>query len=126
MGGGNMENKEPYGWETQLDLYVCDLSTIQSEEKLIEFAHQLVSVIDMKIYGTPVAPYFGTNCEKTAGRSLFTFLETSNLCVHLSDFRKSAHLTLFSCKPYDPEAVRDFSMKFFEAKDCTLRFVERF
>ena len=121
-----MKNKEPYGWETQIDLYDCDLETIQSEEKLIDFAYQLVALIDMKIYGIPVAPYFGTNCEKTAGRSLFTFLETSNLCMHLSDSRKSAYLTLFSCKIYDPEIVRDFSMKFFGAKDCVLHFLERF
>lgn len=110
--------EEPYGQELTLDLYGCDLETIQSEELLIDYARKLVELIDMVIYGEPVAPYFGTGSIKTAGRSLFTFIETSSITGHFSDYRRSAYLNIFSCKDFDPKFVEDFTVEYFGAEKC--------
>ena len=115
-----------WGWETQLDLHDCNVEMIDDEAAVQRYARELVVLIDMVPYGEPMTPRFGFACPATAGLSLTQLLETSLLSAHFSPSTQCAFINIFSCKIYNPETVRDFSIKFFGAKDCTLHFLERY
>ena len=40
-------------------------------------------------------------------------IETSLISAHFANQTNTTYLDVFSCKPYDPEVVREFAEKFF-------------
>ena len=120
-----MKKEITYGWELILDLYDCSLETISSKEKIEEFAETLCKLIKMIPYGEPLVPYFGHKKPHTKGYSLVQLIETSSITGHFSEYRKSCHLNIFSCKPYDEKKAKEFTKNFFQAKKITSRFIIR-
>ncbi len=114
-----------FGWELQLDLYDCDPERISSEQALRDYARELCEAIDMKAYGQALLPYFGENSEITKGYSLLQFIETSSITGHFSEYTGTAYLNVFSCKTFDPEVVKEFSLRFFGAKRAAAVFTTR-
>jgi S-adenosylmethionine/arginine decarboxylase-like enzyme len=104
-----------FGYEIALDLADCN-EHIKIEESLRKFALELCQVLDMKPYGEAQTPYFGFNSDITKGYSLLQFIETSAIMGHFSDHHRSAHLNIFSCKPFDTDKAIKFCAKFFHGK----------
>lgn len=118
-------NENVFGWELLLDLYECDPDILCSRELLSQYVVELCERLDMKRYGEPLIEHFGYAKRETEGYSLVQLIETSSIVGHFSEFKRSAYLDIFSCKPYDPELVAQFSKEFFKAQRVVTRLIER-
>ncbi len=115
-----------YGIETIVDLYGCDPVAIASESRLRQYLKEVVAALRMVPYGEPLVARFGFNAEHTAGYSIVQLIETSSITGHFSEIFGSAHLNIFSCKPYDSRAVFELSRAFFGAAGGTSRVLQRY
>lgn len=104
--------KIPFGWHISLDLKDCN-DLIQSKESLRTYVSELCRLLEMKTYGKCLIEYFGEASDKTAGYSLFQFIETSAITGHFSNAYHTAYIDIFSCKPYDYAKVIKFTSDFF-------------
>lgn len=120
-----MTDEEPFGWELQLDLHGCNPEVIHNGIVLSTYVDQLVDLIDMKAYGPMLLDHFGHANPKTSGYTLVQRIETSLISGHFSEARNSAHLNIFSCKPFDAMTVHDFSVEFFGAGQAVMVMTER-
>jgi len=116
---------EPFGWDLLLDLYDCDGNVLKSREALERYVIAVCERLDMKRFGEPLIAHFGYEKVETVGYSLVQLIETSAIVGHFSEFKRSAYLDLFSCKPFDPNAVTEFTKEFFGAQRVVQRFIER-
>ena len=115
-----------FGWELILDIHQCNPAKVRLRDEMIAFVTQLCDeVLDMKRYGEPWAERFGLDRPETAGYTVVQLVETSSVVAHFSELKNSVYLEIFSCKPYDPVAVRDFCRRFFEAGAVVEHFMER-
>jgi len=120
-----MDDSYSYGIETVIDLYDCKFAAISSESKLRQYLKKIVKELDMVAFGAPFVERFGFNAEHTAGYSVVQLIETSSITGHFSETFRSAHINVFSCKPYDTEAAYELTRRFFGATDGTFRVLER-
>lgn len=113
-----------WGLLSCIDLYNCDPQTIRSDKKIKEFVVQVCDLIGMKRFGETQVVYFGEE-ERVAGYSMTQLIETSLISAHFANNSNRTYLDVFSCKPYDSQAVVDFSKKFFKADKVNLQVVKR-
>jgi len=111
------DEQKSWGLATSFDLKCCNPNYIRDANRIKEFVAQLVQLIDMKSYGDCTVINFGED-EKVAGFSMIQFIETSLLSAHFRNQDNSIYLDVFSCKLYDPNIVKNFAMKFFDATSC--------
>ena len=111
------EQEKIFGAELTLDLYDCDPEIIRSKEKILEYSDKLCDLIDMKKYGKPFIERFAEHSEFAAGYSLAQMIETSLVSGHFSEFWNRAYLNIFSCKLFDADKAKEFTIKFFGAKE---------
>ncbi len=117
---------EPFGWSMAIDVYGCDAERRESADALRDFAVEVCDdVLKMMRYCDSIIELFGLNDPKTAGYSLVQLIETSAVIGHFSGHRNSAHLDVFSCAPYDPDAVETFWREFFGGTHSTATFTTR-
>jgi S-adenosylmethionine/arginine decarboxylase-like enzyme len=109
------EASTPWGLLTSLDLYGCNPETIRSAEEIKRFVVELCERIDMKRFGECQVVHFGQD-ERVAGYSMVQLIETSLISGHFANHSHAAYIDIFSCKPYDPDDVAEFTRKFFEAE----------
>lgn len=121
-----MTDDHLYGVETVIDLYGCHGRTIASEPKLRQYLRRIVKVLDMVPHGPPLVERFGFNAQHTAGYSVVQLIETSSITGHFSELFLSAHINIFSCKDYDPNAAYEFTLRFFQAADGSRRVLKRY
>ncbi len=114
-----------FGWELLLDLYECDADKISSREWITRFAVEVCDCLKMRRFGEPFVEHFGHEKLETAGYSLVQLIETSSVVAHFSEYKKAAYLDVFSCQPFDPEAVAKFASEFFGAQRICTRLIER-
>lgn len=126
-----MENKNEikpptiFGWHTIIDLNNCN-DKIRDEVELKIYAKELCKVIDMIPFGEPQTPYFGEKSEITKGYSLLQFVETSSITGHFSDYYRSAHIDIFSCKEYNYIKAIEFTKSFFNGRVINTLFQIRY
>jgi S-adenosylmethionine/arginine decarboxylase-like enzyme len=118
-------DKSEYGIHLVMDLAECDYSVLGSREKLKEFVEELCRVIGMRPYGATLLPDFGHGMAKTAGLSLFQFIETSGIMGHFSPHWREAYLDIFTCKSFDPKVTLEFVKKFFSAGRVVSYLIKR-
>ncbi|HZQ06209.1 MAG TPA: S-adenosylmethionine decarboxylase [Anaerolineae bacterium] len=117
--------EEPFGWELLLDLYECDVNVLKSREALAQYVIAVCERLEMKRFGEPLIEHFGYEKATTVGYSLVQLIETSAIVGHFSELKRAAYLDLFSCKPFDPNAVTEFTKEFFGAQRVVQRLIER-
>src|SRR3972149_3409882 len=111
---------EEYGQELVLNLYMCDIARITSEESIREFVIKLCDeVIGMKRYGEALIPHFGHESPLTSGYSLVQLIETSSITAHFSEFKRSVYMNIFSCKWFDAKKTEEFCKQWFGAQEVT-------
>jgi S-adenosylmethionine/arginine decarboxylase-like enzyme len=119
-------SNEPFGWSTAIDVYGCEVDRLESAEVITQFSVELCDdVLGMKRYGDPIIEWFGVADPKTAGFSLVQLIETSSVVAHFSGDRKSAHLDVFSCAPFDAADVERFCSTYFGGTSSTSNTVTR-
>ena len=116
--------EKPWGLLSCIDLYDCDADTIRNAEKIKQFVMELCELIQMKRFGETHVVHFGED-ERVAGYSMTQLIETSLISAHFANLTNTTYLDVFSCKPYDPQAVSEFAKNFFRAKSLNLQVVER-
>lgn len=114
----------PWGLLSCIDLYNCDGTVIRDEKKIRQFVSELCDLIEMKRFGETQVVHFGEQ-ERVAGYSMIQLIETSLISAHFANQSNTTYLDVFSCKPYDSQAVVDFAKKFFKAESVNLQVVKR-
>ena len=113
-----------WGLSSCIDLYGCDLRTMQDADAIKDFVRRLCERIKMRRYGDTQVVYFGDD-PRVTGFSMTQLIETSFISVHFADASCAIYLDVFSCAPYVPEEVALFAAEFFGAKSHQLHIVER-
>jgi S-adenosylmethionine/arginine decarboxylase-like enzyme len=125
---GNENGK--YGVELILDLHGCDSSTF-TRESISRYFERLCDLIDMKREALHFWDDVGLPEEErqtsphTQGTSAVQFILTSSIVIHTLDQLGAVYINMFSCKEFDPETAERFTAEWFDAKDCSARFIER-
>ena len=102
-----------WGIASSIDIYNCDGDQIRNPEVIRQFVVELCDLIEMKRFGKTQVVHFGED-EKVAGYSMVQLIETSLISAHFANLTNTIYLDVFSCKPYDPDVVRDFAEHYFK------------
>ncbi len=106
-----------WGIACSFDIYDCDPVIIRDAEKIKQFVVELCDLIEMKRFGECQVVHFGED-EKVAGYSMVQLIETSLISAHFANLTNTTYLDVFSCKPYDPDAVEEFARTYFKGSRC--------
>lgn len=113
-----------WGIASSIDIYGCDPEKIRSAEAIRRFVAELCELIEMKRFGDTQVVHFGED-ERVAGYSMVQLIETSLISAHFANLTNTTYLDVFSCKPYDPEIVKDFSQNYFGGSHSILNVTLR-
>ena len=102
-----------WGMSTSVDLQGCDPTAIRSRERIEQYVVDLCELIGMRRFGECQIVHFGAG--RVAGFSMTQLIETSLISGHFANDSNRAYLDIFSCKPYIPKIVEEFSKDFFGA-----------
>lgn len=112
--------EEVWGIASSIDLYNCNPEKIRDASTIKRFVVELCDLIEMKRFGETQVVHFGED-DRVAGYSMTQLIETSLISAHFANLTNSVYLDVFSCKPYDPDVVRDFATDFFEGSCRSLQ-----
>ncbi len=124
-----MEN-EDYGKEIILDLHECDVSTF-TRESIADYFKRLCVLIDMQaedMYFWDDEGLPEEECQtnpKTCGISAVQFILTSTIVIHTLTKLGKAYINIFSCKDFDTEVARDFTVSWFKSNEWFLNECRR-
>lgn len=113
-----------WGIASSIDIYECDPALIRSVDHIRRFVKELCDLIEMKRFGETQVVHFGED-ERVAGFSMVQLIETSLISAHFANLTNATYLDVFSCKPYDPEVVRQFACDYFGGQRATLNVTLR-
>ena len=113
-----------WGVASSIDIYDCDPELIRSADYIRQFVLDLCELIEMRRYGQTQVVHFGEN-ERVAGFSMVQLIETSLISAHFANLTNTTYLDVFSCKPYDPDVVRDFAQRYFAGRSSILHVTLR-
>lgn len=107
-----------YGKELILDMHNCNSSTF-NRESLEKYFTIICDKIDMEKcelffwddHGLP--PEECQTEPHLKGTSAVQFIMTSNITIHTLDIMKRVYLNIFSCKEFNVEIVKEFSLEWF-------------
>jgi len=105
-------------------MYGCNPDIIRDAEEIRRYAVELCDLIEMKRFGECVVTHFGEN-ERVAGYSMVQLIETSLISGHFANLTNAAYIDIFSCKPYDPQEVAQFSREFFQGEVVQVHVTKR-
>lgn len=111
--------QQSWGIAASIDIYDCNPETIRSADAIRRFVVELCDLIEMKRFGETTVVHFGED-ERVTGYSMVQLIETSLISGHFANQTNAAYLDVFSCKPYDPDIVRNFAEKFFSGTSSTM------
>ena len=120
----NQQRPAYWGLSSCIDLYGCDPALMQNAPAIKEFVARLCERIGMRRYGETHVVHFGDE-PRVAGFSMMQLIETSLISAHFADESSAIYLDVFSCAPYEPEAVAEYAKEYFKAEKYSLRSVER-
>ena len=109
--------KKIFGQELILNLYGCDLKTMQSKKKIEEFCDRICKLIRINQVGRPIIKNTGKG--DLVGYSICQFLETSSIIMHTCDPILEIYMNIFSCRMFSNKAAAAFTKKFFRPKRMT-------
>ena len=112
-----------WGQHVILNAGMCCRRSIRSSQEITKFSAELVKRIDMVAYGPPWVKHFGSG--NKAGFTLVQLIETSNIVAHFVEETDDMYLDVFSCKPYNPDVVRQFAEEAFGAARSVLHVTLR-
>ena len=112
FGPGAEMQPDAWGMASSIDIYGCDPDSIRDADLIRRFTSELCDLIEMKRFGETQVVHFGED-ERVAGYSMVQLIETSLISAHFANQSNAVYLDVFSCKPYDPDTVREFARKFF-------------
>ncbi len=125
-----MKKNDVYGKELIMDIHDCDPGMF-TRKALRKYLKQVCAIMKMERADLQWWDYHGQKKEyKEApdhlkGTSLVQFISTSDIVIHTLDVYKKMFINLFSCKDYDSEQVRKFTVKYFKGELARIVVLER-
>jgi len=116
---------EYWGYHMLADCRGCIKEAITNPEVIRQFIYDLVSDIDMVAYGDPVIEHFATHDAEKAGYSAVQLIETSSITGHFVDSTGEAYIDVFSCKPFELEAVKKCIEYAFQPTSIKVHYITR-
>ncbi|HUS39127.1 MAG TPA: S-adenosylmethionine decarboxylase [Pirellulales bacterium] len=116
--------EDAWGIASAIDIYDCDPELIRDAAAIRRFVAELCDLIEMKRFGETQVVHFGED-ERVAGYSMVQLIETSLISGHFANQTNAVYLDVFSCKPYNPQIVREFSQEFFGGGGSSLQVAMR-
>jgi S-adenosylmethionine/arginine decarboxylase-like enzyme len=107
-------NNRHWGRQLIVDASKCNSESIRNVSHIKQFAKELVKTIDMIPYGEPRVVHFGKGPKQ--GNTLVQLIETSSITVHFVEATNDMYFDLFSCKDFNPKAVKDLIRLYFQPK----------
>jgi len=119
-----------YGLELIMDLKECDISTF-TRKSIGNYFDELCKLIDMHQgdrhfwddEGVP--PEECQTDPKTTGVSAVQFILTSTIVIHTLTKLGTAYINIFSCKEFDADVAKEFTLQWFSGKESNAVVVER-
>lgn len=115
---------EHYGTELLLDIHGCDLAD-DSTDRLCDYFRKLCELIKMTRVGEPHVWIENSDVPHLKGKSGVQFIMTSNVVCHTLPLLGEVYVNIFSCKEFDPEAAKQFSIDFWKGESGTSTVVTR-
>ena len=116
--------EDAWGIASAIDIYDCNPALIRDADVIRRFVAELCELIEMKRFGETQVVHFGED-ERVAGYSMVQLIETSLISAHFANQTNAVYLDVFSCKPYNPQIVREFSQAFFRGCKSSLQVALR-
>ena len=116
--------EDAWGIASSIDIYDCSPELIRNADVIRRFVAELCELIEMKRFGDTQVVHFGED-ERVAGYSMVQLIETSLISAHFANQTNAVYLDVFSCKPYNPQIVREFSQAFFRGCKSSLQVALR-
>lgn len=120
-----------YGKELILDLHECDVNTF-NRESIQKWLEGLCELIDMEREDLHFWDYKDCSDEEIKdvpahllGTTAIQFISTSDIRIHSLDILKECYINIFSCKEFDCNIAREFTYKWFRAKDYVAHIITR-
>lgn len=107
--------KKYWGHHLMLDCGECDLEKIQDKANIEHWIKCLVIDIDMEPVGEPYIVQVAMDQEDKAGYTAMQLIVTSHIAAHFVDSTKQLYLSIFSCRKFDKETVKQSVIKHFDA-----------
>ncbi len=114
----------PYGMELLLDLKDRVLTGL-SKKMLLDYFVGLCDRIRMKRHGEPYFWEDTSDVPHLHGISAIQFIETSNVVCHPLPLLNSVYVNVFSCKEFDVDLAKRFSMEFWGARSAVANVITR-
>ncbi len=108
-----------------LDLYGCRADLLANETFLRQVLEDYPDLIGMEKVSPVELRYIGTSDPCDAGHSGFVIIATSHVSLHAWPVYRMVNMDIFSCEPFDREAVLRFAMNRFQTTDVEIHVVER-
>lgn len=121
----NEDASGAWGVSCAIDIYDCTPETIRDADAIRRFVAELCELIQMKAFGEPLVVHFGQE-ERIAGYSMVQLIETSLISAHFANQSNAVYLDVFSCRPYDKDAVVEFARRFFGGSRATSSVTVRY
>ena len=120
-----------YGKELIMDLYECDVKKF-TREYIEKWLKELCKLIGMQRADLHWWDYKGEK-EKDipydqphlVGTSAIQFITTSDIVIHTLDMLGECYINIFTCKEFDAESARRFTMRWFCAKVSRSQVIAR-
>ena len=116
--------EDVWGIASAIDIYGCNPKLIRDADQIRNFVAELCEIIEMKRFGETQVVHFGED-ERVAGYSMVQLIETSLISAHFANQTNTVYLDVFSCKPYNPQVVREFSQAFFQGSRSSFQVTLR-
>ncbi len=126
MSRETKKSKKVFGYHLILDLYDCDSSTVGSLEKCYQYLDTMPDIIGTHKQSPPFIIY--TDAEKypdKAGLSGWIPIVDSGISIHTLAVTNFVSIDIYSCKKFDPEKIKKFTIKFFNPKKIEEKFFLR-
>lgn len=122
---------KPFGYTLMLDCYNCEPGVADSLEKVYRYLEDLVDLLGMTKMSAPIvihAPRDKNGNElfpDKAGVSGWVPLIESGIQIHAIEPTRFITIDVYSCKPFDLENVKRFTIQRFHPDEVDHRFCER-
>lgn len=116
-------NNGYWGYWAGFDCSGCNSDAIKDYDTVFRFNKALVEHIDMEAYGDPQIVNFGH--DDKAGFSSLQWISTSSIVGHYVNDLNHVYLDVFSCKPFDMDAVETTLLEFFGPTSIRKNFITR-
>lgn len=107
-----MDHDTDYGMELILDLHGCQPSAFTRGSVATWFS-SVCEMTGMEAREQHWWEEYGHDEPHLNGITAVQFISTSSITIHASEHRRGARINVFTCKRFDPEAVSEFTLRWF-------------